>query len=263
MPAAYAHIRFGNEMLQQMPQELRKEIQRFRHMYDLGTRGPDLLFFHNLLMNGNVVRLGQKIHQQTGKAFLSRACRQIRLRPETPAFVYLYGFLSHFCLDSVCHPYVNARSQDGSISHSAIEADFDRSLMERDGILMPHNQVFSEDLRQIQEYSRLISRFYGDITPGQICLCARHLRFINRVFAAPKSHHTRKMLKMFLHGTAGDMAEGLVMEDCPDERCQESTRQLHILYGQAEARFPGMLENLLNHLHKNDPLGSDFDRIFG
>ena len=263
MPAAYAHSRFGTRMLKHMPPKVLEATGTYRRLYQIGTLGPDLLFYHNPLMTGNVVRLGEKIHLQPGKVFLARACRQLRLRPELPAFAYLYGLLTHFCLDSICHPYVNALAFDGPVSHSAIEADFDRSLMELDGISTPHNRVLAEDIRPTMEDSRLISRFYGDITPGQIRLCAKHMRLLGRAFAAPKSHHTRKKLKSILRCTAGEMAEGLVMEDCPDPRCQESTRQLHALFREAETRFPQMLENLLGHLKKNDPLGPDFDRIFG
>ena len=263
MPASFAHFRFGDRMLTHMPQKIRDAVKKHRQLYQIGTLGPDLLFYHNPLMIGNVVRLGNKIHLQPGSVLLAKACRRLRLKPEVPAFVYLYGLLTHFCLDSVCHPYVNALAFDGLASHSAIESDFDRSLMELDGIAAPHNYVPQEELRLTQEHSRLISRFYGGTTPGQIRLCARHMRQLGRAFAAPKSHHTRNMLKSILRCTAGEMAEGLVMEDCPNPRLLESTRQLHALFREAETRFPLMLENLLGHLKKNDPLGPDFDRIFG
>ena len=47
---------------------------------------------------------------------------------------YGAGFLCHLALDSACHGYVDERSADGPISHMAMEGEFDRMLMESDGL---------------------------------------------------------------------------------------------------------------------------------
>ncbi|MFQ7855318.1 MAG: hypothetical protein ACLRIS_09475 [Flavonifractor plautii] len=47
---------------------------------------------------------------------------------------YGAGFLCHLALDSACHGYVDDRAADGPISHMAIEGEYDRMLMERDGL---------------------------------------------------------------------------------------------------------------------------------
>ena len=47
---------------------------------------------------------------------------------------YGAGFLCHLALDSACHGYVDERAADGPISHMAMEGEFDRMLMESDGL---------------------------------------------------------------------------------------------------------------------------------
>lgn len=109
MPSTYAHYRFGVAMLSTMPADIQRTVKRFRRLYDVGLHGPDLLFFQNpLLRTGN---FGRRFHQQTGEAFFSRVCRSLRLEPSEAAFAYLYGVLTHYCLDSICHQYVTQQAE--------------------------------------------------------------------------------------------------------------------------------------------------------
>ena len=45
MPSSYAHYRFGKQILAQMPADVKRSIQRFRRMFDMGLQGPDIFFY--------------------------------------------------------------------------------------------------------------------------------------------------------------------------------------------------------------------------
>ena len=106
MPSNYAHYRFGVEMLQLMPGDIRRTVNRFRRLYDMGLHGPDVFFYYNPLHQTKTGEMGRRIHKQSGADLFMRICRSLRMEPSEGGEAYLYGLLTHYCLDSLCHPYV-------------------------------------------------------------------------------------------------------------------------------------------------------------
>ena len=106
MPSGYAHYRFGTAFLPELPGDVRRTVQRFRGLYDMGLHGPDIFFYSGPLLKTNAGFLGIKFHEQTGRAFFSRVCRMTRMEKSEAGLSYLYGLLCHYCLDSVIHPFV-------------------------------------------------------------------------------------------------------------------------------------------------------------
>ena len=51
------------------------------------------------------------------------------------AWGYAAGFLCHLALDSACHGWIDRKAAQGPVTHLAMEAEFDRLLMERDGLV--------------------------------------------------------------------------------------------------------------------------------
>ena len=46
MPSTYAHYRFGQEVLKELPNDIKKIIIENKELYDIGLHGPDLLFYY-------------------------------------------------------------------------------------------------------------------------------------------------------------------------------------------------------------------------
>ena len=126
MPSTYAHYRFGIQMLPQMPADVRRTIQRFRQLFEMGLHGPDIFFYNSPLIKTNVGFWGAKFHEQTGEDFFTRVCRNLRLEPSEAAAAYLYGVLCHYCLDAHCHPYVHKTAEKGEVTHAQLETEFER-----------------------------------------------------------------------------------------------------------------------------------------
>ena len=46
MPAFYAHYRFGCDVLNQLPEDIRSICTAHRGLFDIGLHGPDIYFFY-------------------------------------------------------------------------------------------------------------------------------------------------------------------------------------------------------------------------
>ena len=92
MPSIYAHYRFGTALLPSLPADVRKTIQRFRGLYEMGLHGPDIFYYSSLVIPGSASYLGIKFHEQTGKEFFARVW--IRIIPLRPLAAKLYGIFS-------------------------------------------------------------------------------------------------------------------------------------------------------------------------
>ena len=107
MPSTYAHRRFGTNVLEHLPDELRAQLEQNRELYDIGLHGPDLLFYYHAAKSNPVGALGNAMHEEPGRVFFDRARRVVHCETDRDAaLAYALGFVCHFALDSTCHPYV-------------------------------------------------------------------------------------------------------------------------------------------------------------
>ena len=133
MPNYYAHLKFGDKVLEGLPRPLARIIDQEREAFELGCLGPDPLFFYQPIRPNAVRREGVQMHRNSALPAVERL-RQAIEEGMPMSVGYGAGFLCHLALDSACHGYVDERSADGPISHMAMEGEFDRMLMESDGL---------------------------------------------------------------------------------------------------------------------------------
>ncbi|MBQ8974234.1 MAG: zinc dependent phospholipase C family protein [Oscillospiraceae bacterium] len=130
MPDFYAHLIFGGKVLSSLPGELRERITSQLESYICGQYGPDPMFF----LGRRSRAIAQRVHRGPVKLPIANLSGAVaKSVPESDG--YAAGFLCHFVLDSVCHPYVLSQMGRSALSHAAIEGEFDRFLMAQDGIL--------------------------------------------------------------------------------------------------------------------------------
>jgi hypothetical protein len=261
MPSHYTHYRFGNQVIDTLPPETRNRIQRFRQLYDVGLQGPDIFLYHNIFRKDSTVALSGHFHRQTGQELFTEICRRLRTEPGEGGLAYLYGLLAHYCLDSTCHPFIRQQTADGTITHAELEAELDRFLLFQDG----HRPVYSYDFRP-----------HLKLTPGECATAAslyppatdtavnRSLRCMASSirFLTPNSGFHRGVLKLCMKLT-GDKFTPHIMHRSPNKTCAHLNQPLLELYGKALENYPRMLENLLQHLYGDEPLGPEFDTDFG
>lgn len=258
MPGNYAHYRFGLLSVDALPGDLRRPIQRFRRFYDVGLHGPDIFFNYNPFWNNPVTRMGSEFHRKTGREFFTAACAAWKAAPSEAATAYLYGLLGHYCLDSVCHPYVEAKDDAGLARHAELETDFDRHLLRLDGRVPPHLQSVSAHMKLTRGECVTAAQFFAPATPAQVQQSIRNTARYARLLA----HKKRKLLEFFLK-PANENVRDHVMHTKANPRCEGMHPELMQLYNQALERYPVMLAQLREHMENGAPLGEYFDPTFG
>ena len=258
MPANYAHYRLGLLCVDSLPGEFRRPIQRFRRFFDVGLHGPDIFFHYNPFWSNSVSRLGSHFHRMTGVAFFTAACAALKEAPSEAATAYLYGLLGHYCIDSICHPYVCDKENSGVVRHAELETDFDRYLLRLDGKLPPHLQSVSEHMHLTRGECVTAAAFFSPATPAQV-----HTSVINSArYARLLAHKKRRLLNLILSPTNQNVRDHVMMEKA-NPRCDVLLPELMALYTQALERYPVMLRQLQAHLDTGAPLGEYFEPTFG
>lgn len=252
MPASYAHHRFGRQVLKNLPNNERQCIQRFRRMYDAGLQGPDIFFYYNPYWKTAVGELGKTFHAMTGTDFFAAGGKAAS---SEAARAYLYGLLGHYCLDSVCHPFVRQLDAAGEAKHVIFEAEFERFLLTLDGEAHPETYDMSRKLRLTRGECMTVADFYPGTTGGQISRSVRGMAGCIRFLAKPKWEKPMRRLGL-------RFADHMI----PARENEELTLYISELkghYDEAVALYPRLLEKLLAHMETGEALGPDFETNFG
>lgn len=133
MPNFFAHLSFGRLVLDALPRSLQSVVGKEKQAYFLGQYGPDPLFFYHPLRPSRAARLGRQLHRQPVALLLPSMARAVEAHAPFAAG-YAAGLLCHFALDSRCHAYVKGQAGSSSLLHTAIESEFDRFIMARQGL---------------------------------------------------------------------------------------------------------------------------------
>ncbi len=265
MPTTYAHYRFGTEVYKSLPRELRESIRPYLGLYCIGLHGPDVLFYYKVRKKNSVSETGFAMHARPGFEFFERAEDILHAVPSVdiaPSMAYLYGFLCHFALDSTCHPYVEQTARETPLSHSAIESEFDRILMEADG----YNPLRYRPIRHLNASrfnSRIIAAFFPDITRRQILHAIRSQRTDLKLLA-PKGAIRRRILMFLMRlvhcpRSIHDMV--ITPQPLPGSTpvCKEMLR----LYERAVSFAVELIQNFQSYTEGMTPLDARLDHTFG
>ena len=144
MPALVTHYLMAQESLEQA--SISFDTIEENKAFLLGAQGPDPYFFRILSVTPQTAHAYAKSthYHKTAKQYraLFEALKLVRDEDEAVAKAYAMGFLAHFTLDSMAHPYVYANQfaiMDSSDElkgapnqvHAIIESDIDSSLLKR------------------------------------------------------------------------------------------------------------------------------------
>lgn len=260
MPTHYTHYRFGAQLIPQLPGDIRRTCQRFRQIFDVGLHGPDIFFYHNIFVPDSGVKLGKKFHDQTGTDFFTRVCKRLRLEPSEAGRAYLYGVLAHYCLDAVCHPFINQQAAEGSFSHMELEKEFDRYLLVKDGHRPPHTFDFTPHMKLTPGECATVASFYSPATPAMIRTSVKNMAAGNKFLQSPQGFR-RNTLNVAMAITGNKFTPHMVPRS-PNRSCEHLDGPLLALYAEALALYPKLLEQLLAHMDHNEPLGEAFEKTF-
>lgn len=257
MPSHYAHYRFGANVIGLLPPEGQRSVRLFRRLYDVGLHGPDIFFYHNILLKDKVVALGKSSHGLTGEDFFTPVCKHLRLVPNEAAMAYLWGVLTHYCLDSTLHPLVLEHTASGKIGHVELETEFDRFLLQLDG--KPHPNTFdcSPHIKLTDGECATVAEFYGDVSPLAVSTSVKAMAACIHLLAMPNGNLRRHAEK-----AVGGKLRQHIMGRTANKNCAHLDAPMLEKYEEALAKFPAMVEALRAHMSHNAPLGELFEATF-
>ncbi len=146
MPAFSTHYLFARELMAQI-KAAAPDIRLDADAVYYGTQGPDVLFFHRILptMPGKSLNpAGSRMHRANPnvlfEAMLSYT-RTLEGAQREQALSYIYGFLCHYALDRVAHPYIYATQYAiikarhiwylKGVVHNRVEYEIDMLMLRR------------------------------------------------------------------------------------------------------------------------------------
>lgn len=115
MPGFTTHYIFGITTYKRLADnDIKKIITKNISAYKLGLQGPDIFFYYlpGLFINPEN-SLGKIMHETKTNLFFENYLTEISNYQDKKlevAYAYLSGFLCHYCLDTICHPYIYART---------------------------------------------------------------------------------------------------------------------------------------------------------
>ena len=199
MPAAYAHYRFGRDVLARLPGALGSAIESRRSFFDLGLQGPDPLFYYQPLRSNPVGQRGTLIHSQAALNFFRPAGELLRRSPSPELNAYICGFICHFALDLHCHGYINRVVALGGPSHGEQEAELDRALLRADSLEIRPG-VRLRQLRPSLAAGRIIAPLFPGLSPGQLYRAMLGMKFFDAFLGlreGPALELVKGVLKLF------------------------------------------------------------------
>lgn len=261
MPSVYAHYRFGVQILPRLPADVRGPILRHRELFDLGLQGPDFFFYYRPSVKNPIRKLAHRYHRQSGIDFFTQACTALPGGANEETLAYLYGLLGHYCLDSACHPFIQQQTENGSISHNALESEFERFLLALDGVKKPHAHPRSRLIRLNKDSSAAVAAVYPGATAEQVIEAVSSMRHCIWLMTGSNPLY-RAAVNRVLRFLGRDHT-GLVVPAAPDSQYSPLNDPLLELFDSALDRYPELLEQLRDHITFNEPLGEIFVPDFG
>lgn len=261
MPSTYAHLRFGNEVVEKLDASARSICMKYRDLYNIGLHGPDILFYYDILDRGPVSGYGMRIHSTPARDFFTPA-KEVVGRYGEMARAYMYGFICHFALDGEAHPYIEDYVLNRGVEHTGIEGDFDRFLLDRDG-KNPERTYLAGHIRSDRRGCEVISAFFEGITPEQIEESLARMRKYNKVLLAPGRVKRHLVLRYMRKKNCYDDMHGLIIQNRPDDRCVDSCNELMRIYDSSMDLAVDLARELDEYLDGKVPaLSPRFDKTF-
>ncbi|MEG0565210.1 MAG: zinc dependent phospholipase C family protein [Hungatella sp.] len=263
MPTTYTHYRFGNDVFKLLPATIQAQITPYRKLYDIGLHGPDLLFYYKVFSKNPINQTGFLMHRQPAAVFFQSAQSVMKtMTSPDSGLAYLYGFICHFALDSCCHPYVEDQVRSTGITHSEIEAEWDRALMVLDGY-DPITYHPAQHLKSNPLSAQTIAAFFPEIGERRIAASITSMRRCCNLLVAP-GHFKRKLIFTVLKLTHSyDSIHSLVINYLPNPACRDICTVLDSHYQEALPIAVRLITGYAPYLLDHQPLDPGFDRTFG
>lgn len=164
MPALYTHYKFGQDVLNNLNFNLKENIKKNIEYYNMFNQGFDNLYYH--FKWSYYKNFGIKAHKRNIDIFFENIFTFIKnnnLEDDSIITNVIYGFINHYTLDTLLHPYINYQVKNLDIPHTKIEFMLDYYLFKKENDKWKNNIYntliprlkFSQNLIELLDYTFL------------------------------------------------------------------------------------------------------------
>lgn len=262
MPATYAHDRFGSFVYERLSASKKMVIDRHRPLFDLGLHGPDLLFYYEPTKDHPVNKIGYAMHDRPGDEFFNHARKVIQTRTEDreAMMAYTFGFICHFALDALCHPFVENYVRLRNVSHTKIEVELDKYFLKMD-VDNPFTYHRAKHIVPSKKDALIVAPFFEGVTPEEVLKAMRSFRLLDMVLTSSSSVK-RHFLHFAMDVIKASSFKEQVMEVKDDERCVDSNKELDARFLQAIPNALMLIEEWDAHIDDDEPLNKAYEHTF-
>lgn len=261
MPTTFTHDLFGREVYRKLPASLQALIREHGDLYRIGQHGPDILFYYRILKN-RINQTGTKMHREPAKPFFTHGLKIAREEQDEALLVYLLGFACHFMLDSTCHPYIGTLTDEGVVSHGKIEKEYDRFLMEKEG-LNPYHFYPSKCITATPDGAKTIHKAIPEISYPTIFSTLRWMKCLTNLMVYDDNGRKQKVILPLLHviGLGDGTGDNFMRKDA-DPACLPMIDRLEALFEKAVSDAVPMLLELYRIYREGGEVPERFDRDY-
>lgn len=257
MPALYAHHHFGEQVLEQLNDELKNLIEENKRAFMIGLQGPDVFFFYHPWKQNDMVRYGNALHETPARALFEQGLELYRYSAE---YAYMLGVACHYALDSACHPYVAQQEADSGVPHMEIESEFEKMLLRRNGedpftyrtdLLVPTDLGTAEAM----------CRFYQKFDAKKIQFALRWMQNFRRLFTEPRAVR-QNIMNGALTVTGFGKYKGQILQLKDNPACAGSNARLYQLMTEAVPLAAALVQELDDCKQNDYELSDKWDQTF-
>lgn len=264
MPCIYTHDSFGKKVAAKLPEELRSIIKNHPSEFEAGLQGPDFLFFFHPILKLRTNQMGYWQHGQPIDKYLRHLLPIIRKEGlDSGVYAYVLGFLCHYVLDSECHTFVIPLSKRPGYNHLAIENEFDRHLIRKDG----YRPITYPVWKKIVCSKDIVDAIYKAYQP--LRLSKKHIkealhsmRFYKWLLTSGHSVKRliiRLLMRISLHY---EELEGHMMDIHPKKYARKTNQSLQYIYDNAITLTSDLLQDFHLSVTEDKPLHKRFSCNF-
>lgn len=170
MPALFTHFEFGRDLLEKLDSNISNSIKSNIMYYDMFNQGWDNLFYY--LPKWNYYRsLAGIAHKKGIKEYFNNSIQYIKdnnLQNNSELTNFVYGFINHYVVDTIIHPFVNYQVKNLNIPHSKIEFMIDTKLKKNSNNSYFKKAIprvkFSKELNNLIDYVYLETHNYDKVS---------------------------------------------------------------------------------------------------
>ena len=195
MPDIAMHHAFGQEVRGLLPEEIQKELKETPFIFALYGPDPWFMYRPGKTRQGR----GRRMHTTKTGAFLTALAERAKNGTAgEEIFSYLAGFLCHYALDSIAHPYIiwqTTETWPTKRAHRDMEHALDAKLLMREGFWQEQHSVTEHHfplLRLPESMEKDLNAVYREIygwEQARVSLnrCYKRYRMLYRVMEKPRS----------------------------------------------------------------------------